>query len=301
MTDTPKRTDTAELSRALQDPFFSLNGSPHWNAFVGRQGEERCYVDGYMEAAVELASAVIEKRLSGQRDTLVMPILFNARHGLELSLKSAIRVLAAGGILADAPPENHDIAALWRVLANLPKCDAHLPKLVASLDPFVRSLAAVDEDGQALRYHVRRDGEQSLGERSLVNLEVVHASLKALQSTLEELGFRADMLVNERRSGSCTAVCSRSDLFMITARLPARADWNSEVFDTARAEIREEFELSSKQFQQALYAIQRTPRWARCSAWSSSLRTSPTRTRSSRLSCRGHFTPVPQTLVLVAA
>lgn len=259
MTDSPIRTETTDVSHAGEDPFFSLNGSHHWNAFVGRQGEERYYVDGFLEAAIELATAVIEKRLSGQRDTLVMPILFNTRHGLELSLKSAIRILAAGGILANAPPENHDIATLWETLANLPRCDAYLPKLVASMEPFVRSLAAVDEDGQALRYHVRRDGKQSLGDKSLVNLEVVHASLKALQSLLEEFGFRAEMLVDERRSGTCTAVCSRSDLFAITARLPQRADWNSEAFDTARAAIRKEFRLSSQQFQQALNVIQRHP------------------------------------------
>lgn len=121
------------------------------------------------------------------------------------------------------------------------------------------TLVSADGPGQALRYHVRRDGKQSLGDKSLVNLEVVHASLKALQSILEEFGFRAEMLVDERRSGTCTAVCSRSDLFAITARLPQRADWNSEAFDTARAAIREEFGLSSQQFQQALNVIQRHP------------------------------------------
>jgi hypothetical protein len=72
------------------DPFFSLSNDSEWNALIGQQGDEQNYADGCIQAAIELAGAVIEKRLYGERDTLVMPILYNARHGLELSLKFAI-------------------------------------------------------------------------------------------------------------------------------------------------------------------------------------------------------------------
>ena len=49
--------------------------------------------DGYIEAALELASAVLDKKLVASRDTLAMPILYNGRHALELSLKFAINRL----------------------------------------------------------------------------------------------------------------------------------------------------------------------------------------------------------------
>ena len=51
------------------DPFFDLPDDSEWNACIGRQATEENYVDGYIEAAIELASAVIEKRLHGQRDS----------------------------------------------------------------------------------------------------------------------------------------------------------------------------------------------------------------------------------------
>lgn len=57
------------------DPFFWMPVESEWNACIGRQGDEENYVDGYIEAAMELASAVLEKKLYGKRDTLVMPIL----------------------------------------------------------------------------------------------------------------------------------------------------------------------------------------------------------------------------------
>jgi hypothetical protein len=75
------------------DPFFWLPADSEWNACIGRQGDEDNCVDGYIEAAIELADAVIEKRMYGNRDTLVMPILYNARHALELLLKFVINQL----------------------------------------------------------------------------------------------------------------------------------------------------------------------------------------------------------------
>jgi hypothetical protein len=257
MSSPPASKDEHPNGPRAEDPFFSLRGPPHWNAFVGRQGEERYYVDGYLEAAIELATSVLEKDLSGQRDTLVMPILFTARHGLELSLKHAIRELSDGRFLNGPAPENHDIAAHWEILAKVPRCDAHLPRLVAAMEPFVRSLAAVDEDGQALRYFVRRDGAQSLEDFSLVNLKVVLISLRALQEILKDLRYRVCDLVEERGSGTHTSVCSRSDLFMIAHRLPPRAEWGTPAFMRAKAAIREEFGLSSRQFSDALNIIQR--------------------------------------------
>jgi len=58
-----------------RSPFFWLSGDSEWNACIGQQGTEENYVDGYIEAAIELANAVIEKRMYKKRDTLAMPIL----------------------------------------------------------------------------------------------------------------------------------------------------------------------------------------------------------------------------------
>ena len=73
------------------DPFFHLPGASEWNACIGSQGREEHYVDGYIEAAIELTTAILAKRLYRQRDTLVSPILYSARHAVELNLKFATR------------------------------------------------------------------------------------------------------------------------------------------------------------------------------------------------------------------
>lgn len=60
------------------DPFFTLDGETEWNAFIGRLSDEDAYADGYIEAASVLCSTLIDGWMIGSRDTLVMPILYNA-------------------------------------------------------------------------------------------------------------------------------------------------------------------------------------------------------------------------------
>src|SRR4051812_35319261 len=92
-----------------EDPFFSLSGDTTWNASIGPEGDELQYVEGYLEAAIELANAVIDKKMLAKRDTLVLPILYNSRHAVELVLKFVSGQLFDCGLVATKHPTNHDI------------------------------------------------------------------------------------------------------------------------------------------------------------------------------------------------
>lgn len=48
------------------DPFFKRGPDSEWNACIGSQGDEHNYVDGYMQAALELVEIVIERESWGQ-------------------------------------------------------------------------------------------------------------------------------------------------------------------------------------------------------------------------------------------
>ena len=86
---TPDDKGMDETDPYANDPFFKRIFDGQWNACIGRQGHEENYIDGYIEAAIELADAIFEKQLIGKRDTLVLPILYNARHAIELALRFA--------------------------------------------------------------------------------------------------------------------------------------------------------------------------------------------------------------------
>lgn len=238
------------------DPFFGDATSAEWNACIGPQGLEVNYVEGYVSAACCLVETLLEKRDYGGRDTLAMPILYNARHGIELALKFAVGNLAELGRIKSLPRTNHDIGACWSHLVEEPVGDEALRSHVADLKPFVDSLAAIDADGQGLRYFHDRDGHRSLPDRSLINLLVVRHSIVRLQELIERLVGRTIDLCEEVRTGTTTAELSSSDLRTITDLLPPRVEWESNAFDEAKAVICRRYRLSGKKFSRALDAIQ---------------------------------------------
>lgn len=245
-----------DVEERAPDPFFLLTDDSEWNACIGRQGNAENYVDGYMEAAIELVEAVVFKGQHGKRDTMAMPILYNARHAVELSLKFAIGRLVEAGVIAEEHPRNHDISGHWHHLKPAARADERLRLLLCDLEPFVLSLHAVDEDGQQLRYAQTQDGAQSLEEIALCNLVVIGTALQTLNRHLLDLKHRCLDLLAEARWGIRTPQLSRRDLKTIAGLLPPRAEWHQAAFDVAKSAVRARFEISSNQFTTALNLIQ---------------------------------------------
>lgn len=238
------------------DPFFALPSNSEWNACIGRQGDEENYADGYIEAAIELATSVIEKEMYDKRDTLVLPILYNARHSIELNLKLAIGELVKFGILQNAHPKNHDIASHLAFLEtnNIP--DKLFNERLSALKPFVDSLAQIDNDGQEFRFHENREGQRSMDGRALANIETIRISLASLHTVLNNLKFRAFSLCDEWQTGTRTTKLSRLDLIEIAQLLPPKQNWDSQEFVESSIAIKSRFGLMNGQFSKALNKIQ---------------------------------------------
>ncbi|MBP2444979.1 DUF3775 domain-containing protein [Rhizobium leguminosarum] len=240
------------------DPFFKFIPDGEWNACIGRQGEEENYIDGYIEASIELVEAIFEKQLLGQRDTLILPILYNARHGIELALKySAFRMETAGCIPKGILRRNHDISAYWKTLNDAEIGDEKLNSLLKALQPFVESLARIDSDGQELRYHENRENGASLQDYSVANLRLIRKSLQSLREIVRRLTYRVVDYVSELGTGTNTDRCSRTDLLAIAKLLPDREKWGSQEFSDAREHIKNRFNLSNRAFTRCLELIQK--------------------------------------------
>lgn len=246
------------------DPFFEEIHDGEWNACIGTQGDVENYVDGYIEAALELATAVLEKRLYASRDTLAMPILYNCRHGLELSLKYAIDRLHKTGMLKAGHTANHDIESHWQHLqANAVGSvgalgDLTLRGLIADLEPYVKSLAAIDDDGQELRYAENRDGKTSLSGKAIVNLVRVHQSIQKLSRLLQSLKHRVQVIEDERHTETYTANCSRKDLIEIAKIIGDTSTWKEASFLEKKKAVMAQFGLSSGKFSDAVDVIKKS-------------------------------------------
>ena len=243
------------LDRFPNDPFFKRGPSIEWNACIGTQGDEHSYVIGYMQAAMELVSAVIDKNQPGKRDTLVLPILYNARHAIELALKFCARRLVRAGLVQGQVKAEHKVKPLWQMLTDAKIGDRTLVKNIEALKPYIDSITTIDQDGQELRYHRNTDDDPSLSNYSIASLEVIRDSLVPLAEIVDILLFRTIEFLRDRATGTYTARCSRFDLFEITDMLPPLEQWNDLIFDAARDQIRAEFELSSNGFSKVINVI----------------------------------------------
>ena len=238
------------------DPFFELIPDADWNACVGGQGNEENYVSGYIEAAVQLVSSVIDNELMDQRDTLVLPVLYNARHGIELALKCVARELKSVGMVSTDIQLTHDIKQLWRSLVDLRVGDEALRDQIDGLMPFVWSLSMIDHDGQQLRYHETREGIASLGGVNVVNFRLLSFSLNRLKNVIDLILQRLWELRRDCSGDFFTPKLSRRDLFEIADTLPARSEWATPEFGHKKDQIKKRYDLSSKEFECALNLLQ---------------------------------------------
>jgi hypothetical protein len=238
------------------DPFFKRHSDATWNACIGEQGDEEYYLDGYIDAAMELASSVIGKNLLGKRDTLVLPILYNARHAIELVLKFVTDRLVKAALIAPSGRANHDICGYLEKLRAAALGDEQLNRQILALKPYVDSLSRIDHDGQELRYHLNRFDDPSLADYSLANLEVIRTSLFELSEIISILKNRVICFTDERQTGVFTKRCSRRDLMTIAQIIPRRDTWDSTLFDKQKAVLKARFNLTNREFSDALNAIQ---------------------------------------------
>ena len=237
------------------DPFFRLSADSDWNACIGKQGTEENYLDGYIEAAMELVTTIIEKKMLDKRDTVVLPILYNARHAIELTLKFAINRLAAIGAVSNPGRLDHNIKNYLELLERANLGDAALREHIRDLKPFVESLSRIDTDGQGLRYHIRRDGNQSLSDYSLANLEVIRDGLTNLSRVISALRYRIEGFIDERPTRAYTKGLSRRDLMSIAGALPAIDRWKGTIFEVKKRRIKTRYNLSNDQFYEAINVI----------------------------------------------
>lgn len=149
------------------------------------------YAAGYKDAADALVGALAERKAS--LDSVVYPLVFLYRQGLELQLKLILplaRRLVGKEAVAD---HQHGLMPLWSELRrhleqlNLREDDKELP----AIEDFIRQLDTVDPASFAFRCATTKKGEVSLPE--LRHVKVRHLS-EVMDSVFMLLGGIYSML-----------------------------------------------------------------------------------------------------------
>ncbi len=128
------------------------------------------YAAGYKDAADALVGVLAERKAS--LDSVVYPLVFLYRQGLELELKLILplaRSLAGKEAVAD---HKHGLMPVWSELRrHLEQLDPREDdKELPAIEDFIRQLDTVDPGSFAFRYPTTKKGEVSLPELRYINI-----------------------------------------------------------------------------------------------------------------------------------
>jgi hypothetical protein len=248
--DTPQELD---IFKAAHDGTF--------NACVGENGihDLRTYAEGYIESSILLLEAIVEKRLLGQRDTLVHPILYSARHAIELSIKHVLFELNKCDVkIEPRQTHGHSLSKLWSAFKLASRCDSRLVELYEEINPIVKHLDGVDPDAQGFRYPNDNNNEKTLQGKMIVDLLSTYKMVKVLQVHLKSLVNVVDVIVEERLLGSFTQDLNRPELKVLSENLSeAFSEDSKEKFLAIKKKWKNESLLSSAGFERALAFIKK--------------------------------------------
>ncbi|WLH75940.1 hypothetical protein PSH70_10865 [Pseudomonas fluorescens] len=195
------------------------------------------------------------------KDTLIYPILFCARHHIELHLKMHInRVSKLRGGSVGLGMNTHNLNDLYKILHDLSKStDERLLPYVDALYEFVADYGAIDETGQTFRYAQDNEKNAHLPGEHLIDLGVVQARWRAMRDAMETLSiFVNDVLADEYATGTYTREFCRVELFELASALPPYHSWSgvgNEHFQKLKKEWLEKKGIGGRAFTEAINKI----------------------------------------------
>lgn len=241
---------------------FAASHDGTFNACVGENGmhDLRTYAEGYIDASILLLETLFEKRLLGSRDTLVHPILYSARHAIELTIKHVLTELNKCDLKTDENKiKGHSLGKLWALFEVVAKKDSRLNNLFERMNSIVQYLDDIDKDAQDFRYPEgnAKQGEktkQTLEGKRIVDLVTTHKMVKELKELLMSLFAEVETVVEQRAMGSFTQDLNRDELKALSEEC---SDDTSAYFAETKNKWKALHGLSSNGFKRAIDFIKK--------------------------------------------
>ena len=203
-------------------------------------------------------------------DLLVYPIVYNARHSIELSLKIVIKMLweiegkkgikYSDEIIAERKKKihTHNIEELYKMACENKNIDRRIPAYFENIEDMIR-FYYFNEEGDAFKYELNKENQPHM-----IKNKISHISIVLLETEFKEVMEKFDELIcflrncmDEYSLGTFTKNLSRTDIWDISKRLPDYEEWRTEKFREIKEEIKQEYHLGSKEFSEAVNLIKK--------------------------------------------
>jgi len=222
-----------------------------FNACVGRNGRAKIsdYQFGY-QSAVNIVINFI-KRNTRYVDPLIYPLLFSARHSIELFIKETISHLGIIDKMINKKDQYknhlliHDINILWNYLKKLASFDKRINEPINLLDEYITDYFDIDLTGETFRYPFDTKNRHHLEDFSVINVLKFEKRFNEMNSIMEYVYFIVDNLITEYDAGTFICGLSRHEIEEISKKLPPKTNWTESSFTIISDQIKAEYNIPS--------------------------------------------------------
>jgi len=240
------------------DTNFKFNACVGQNGFVNISN----YQFGYQLAVNILIDSI--KQGTGYVDPLIYPLLFSARHSIELFIKKTINNLEIINKMINKKNQNrnhlliHDISILWNDLKKLASFDKRISEPINRLDEYITDYFDIDLTGETFRYPFDTKNKHHLDDFSVINVLKFEKRFNEMNSIIEYVYFIVGYLLTEYDAGTFICGLSRHEIEEISKKLPQKTNWTEPIFDIISAQIKHDYNIpSNKAYSKILDLIKR--------------------------------------------
>lgn len=237
-----------------------------YNLFVPNSNGYRSQyqlISGYNDAVIILLNEI--KNIRGRVNTLSYPMLFCARHSIELQFKILIEMVNdfnnyRTGERNKANITGHNLRNLSERLKELIlNSDRRIIGYYKEIDveSLLQFFEAYDSTSQSFRYLLDQKGNMLI--KSNLNILKPIEDYQNLFSFLDWMQEVISEYYEEYSTKTYTKKLSRSDLVLIAKRLPNKEEWGNQLFLDEKEVIKVEYSLSNRDFSDALNMIKANP------------------------------------------
>lgn len=201
-------------------------------------------------------------------DLLVYPIVYNARHSIELSLKIVIKMLwelerkkkisHSVEFIAERKKKlhTHNIEELYKMACENKNIDRRVPAYFENIEDMIQ-FYYFDEEGDAFKYELNKDDQPHMikNQISHISIELLETEFKAVMEKFDDLIYFLGSCVDEYSLGTFTKSLSRTDIGEISKKLPVYEEWSTEKFKEVKDQIKQEYQLGSKELTDNLFFL----------------------------------------------
>ena len=242
---------------------FEYHETDYYVACVGVNGgtDNSDIREGFKKSVHYLITAIKE---GATEDILIYPIVYNARHSIELSLKLIIekiyRICEIKGQMVNDQDKKifiHDINELDKIVKKYYEVDTRIVALYDSANAYLVDYF-FDVDGDAFKYETDHDGNFHMIKHGIssISIDILEDNFNKLMVLFDDLIFDLCFIVDEYKIGTFTKNLSRKNIRDIAITLPERDQWVKKDFKEIKEKIKVDYGISSNELSEVLNIIQ---------------------------------------------